>query len=198
MSQKMFAPARRQRAILNFVRLVVAINLALWLMPGTVAAQQSAYALRRQVVHSGKAEPEAQEKIDEAFKAFEELLAITRDADAMNGHLRVRLESWRNAQEAWETSSAGLPSPIKSLKRCAVPLAVARGMIERADNLFRQALDCLDPMQGAELLAQHERLLKQAEGRLQRAERCYRALRTAYLKSRKLGAHSHVRISGEP
>src|SRR6185369_10006178 len=112
---------------------------------------------------SRKASPEAQDQINQALEAFEELLTITKNADAMSAHLRVRLESWREAQEAWQTSSVALPSPIKDLKRCAIPLATARKMIERADNLFRQAQESLDPMRAAELLAQHERLLKQAE-----------------------------------
>jgi tetratricopeptide (TPR) repeat protein len=193
---KGFAPARRQPDI--FPQLLMAMSLAFWLMVGTVAAQPSAHNLSKQVAHSGKAGPETKEKIDEAFKTFEELLAITRDADSMNGHLRVRLESWRNAQEAWEKASAALPSPLKSLQRCAASLAVARGMIEQADNLFRQARACSDPMQGADLLIQHQRLIKQAGGRLQRAERCYLTARNAYLKGRKVDAHSQVRIFGEP
>ena len=197
MTPQMFAPARRQQDI-RLSRLIAVTGLAFWLMPGAAATQQSAYILRRQVVHGNKAEPEALEKIDEAFEAFEELLANTRAADAMNGHWRVTQESWRHAQEAWEKSSAALPSPIKGLKRCAVPLATAREMIERADNLFRQARGCSDPMRGAELLAQHERLLKQAEGRLKRAAHCYRAVQNTYLKGRKVGTHPHVRVSGQP
>jgi tetratricopeptide (TPR) repeat protein len=136
-------------------------------------------------VQSDRADPEAQEKIDAAFKAFERLLDISKRADAMNYHFRVRQASWHEAQEAWEKSSAALPTPVKALKRCAIPLFTARKMIEQADNLFRQARDNSDPMKGAELLVQHQRLLKQAEGRLQRAERCYLTTWKAYLKAER-------------
>lgn len=199
MMQKNFAQARRQQDLYIFPRLAMAVSLALWLTLGAVGAQQRPTAsFKPRAAQSRKANPEAQDQINQAFDAFEDLLTITKGADAMNYHSRVRLESWRNAQEAWETSLVSLPPPLKSLKRCAVPLATAREMIERADNLFRQAWDSPDPLRGADLLAQHERLLKQAEGRLQRAERCYRAVRNAYLKGRKIGARSPVRISGEP
>jgi hypothetical protein len=152
-------------------------------MLGAVAAQQRSAALfKGQVVQSGEADPEAQQKVDEAFKAFEELLAVSKSAAAMNSHRQVRLASWRNAQAAWEKSSAAPPTPVQRLKRCAVPLATARGMIERADNLFLQARDSSDPMRAVELLEQHKKLLKQAEGPLKRAERCHRAARDAYLK----------------
>jgi hypothetical protein len=178
---------------------LLAAALALWLMPGASGAQQSPTGIfKRQVLQSRKADPEAQEKIVEAFKAFEELLAVSRNADAMGSHWQVRQESWRNALEAWAESSATLPPPVKSLKRCAVPLGTARGMIERADKLFRQARDSSDPLRAAQLLAQHERLLNQAEGPLKRAESCYRAARSAYLNGRKMDDRSHLKVSGRP
>ena len=177
----------------------LAAALALWLMPGAAGARQpSAAIFTRQVLRSRKADPEAREKIDEAFKAFEELLAVSKDADAMGSHWRVRQESWRNAQGAWEKSSATPPPPVKSLKRCAVPLGAARGMIERADDLFRRARDGSDALRAARLLGQHERLLKQAEGPLERAESCYRAVRGAYLKGRKADGRSRLKASGRP
>ncbi|PYS77313.1 MAG: hypothetical protein DMF66_10325 [Acidobacteria bacterium] len=182
-----------------FVAFTLLAALALWLMPGATSARQaSAGIFTRQVLQSRKADPEAREKIDEAFKAFEELLAVSKDADAMGSHWRVRQESWRNAQGAWEKSSATPPPPVKSLKRCAVPLGTARGMIERADNLFRQARDSSDTLRAAQLLGQHERLLKQAEGPLERAESCHRAVRNAYLKGRKADDRSHLKVSGRP
>lgn len=199
MTQKSFARARRQQDLYIFPRLTMAASLALWLITNAVGAPPRPTASSKpQAAQSPNANPDEQDQINQTFKAFEELLTITKDADSMNGHLRVRMESWRKAQEAWEKASAALPSPLKSLKRCAVPLAVARGMIEQADNLFLQARACSDPMQGADLLIQHQRLLKQAEGRLQRAERCYLTARNAYLKGRKVDAHSQVRTSGEP
>ena len=165
--------------------------LALWAMP-------HADGTTRQISESHKADPEAREKIVEAFEAFEELLAVSRNADAMGSHWQVRQESWRDAQEAWERSSATLPPPVKSLKRCAVPLVAARGMIERADDLFRQARESSDPFGAARMLAQHERFLKQAEGSLQRAERCYRAVRKSYPGGRKADGRSRGKTSGGP
>ncbi|HKQ07019.1 MAG TPA: hypothetical protein VJ464_17955 [Blastocatellia bacterium] len=198
MTQKSFAPARRQQDLYIFPRLAMAASLALWLIPNAAGAPPPAANPEPQAAQSPNANPDEQDQINQTFKAFEGLLTITKDADSMNGHLRVRLESWREAQAAWEKAYAALPSSLKSLKRCAVPLAAARGMIERADNLFRQARASSDAMRGADLLIRHQKLLKQAEDRLQRAERCYRALRTAYLKSGKIGIHSQVRMAGEP
>ena len=137
----------------------------------------------RQASQIRKDDPGAREKIAEALGAFERLLAVSRDADAMGTHHQVREEPWRDAQEAWERSSARLPPPVKGLRRCAVPLAAARGMIERADGLFQQARAAADPFDAARMLARHERLLKQAEGSLRRAERCYRAVRDGYVKT---------------
>jgi len=198
MAEKGFAPARGRRGIRVYARLLMRAGLALWLMLGAVAAQRrSATLFQGQVVQSGKADPEAQEKIDEAFKAFEELLAVSKGAAAMNSHWRVTLASWRNAQAAWEQSSTALPTPVQGLKRCAAPLATARGMIERADTLFLQARDSSDPMRAVELLGQHKKLLKQADDPLKRAERCYRAVRNAYLKGKKLDDRSPVKLSGK-
>lgn len=193
---KGFAPAPRQPDILP--RLLMAMSLAFWLMLGPVAAQPPAHTLKRPAVQSDRADLEAQEKIDAAFKAFEGLLDISKRADAMNDHFRVRQASWHEAQEAWEKSSATLPPPVKALKRCAIPLFAARKMIERADSLFRQARDSSDPMRGSELLVRHQRLLTQAEDRLQQAERCYLTTRNAYLKGRKAEAPSQVRTFGRP
>src|SRR5690242_12244555 len=104
---KGFAPARRQLDI--FLQLLMAMSLAFWSMLSTVAAQPSSHTLKRPAVQSDRADPEAQEKIDAAFKAFERLLDISKRADAMNYHFRVRQASWHEAQEAWEKSSAALP-----------------------------------------------------------------------------------------
>ena len=131
----------------------------------------------RQVSESRKDDVGARAKIVEALEAFERLLAVSRGADAMGSHQQVREEPWRDAQEAWEKASATLPPPLKGLKRCAVPLGSARGMIERADSLFRQARETPDPFDAARMLARHERFLKQADVSLRRAGRCYLAVR---------------------
>jgi hypothetical protein len=199
MATKRFAFAGGGRRARVCAGLLLPAGLALWLMPRAGGAQQpSAASPVRQVSESRKADPEAREKIVEAFEAFEELLTVSRNADAMGSHWQVRQESWRDAQEAWERSSATLPPPVKSLKRCAVPLVAARGMIERADNLFRQARESSDPFGAAQMLAQHERLLKQAEGPLQRAARCYRAARKGYSEGRKVDGHSHGKPPARP
>lgn len=122
----------------------------------------------------------------EALDAFERLLKITRGADAMGSHWQVREESWREALETWERASSSLPARVRGLKRCAVPLVTARRMIERADALFRQARGTTDAFGAAELLARHERLLKQADARLLRAERCYGSVRDGYLKGARV------------
>jgi hypothetical protein len=140
---------------------------------------------RGRVSEGREADATSRGKVDEALGAFGHLLAVSRGADSMGTHWRVAHESWRGAQEAWEKSSATLPPPVKGLRRCAVPLAAARGMIERADDLFRQSKESPDPFDAAQMLARHERLLRQAQSPLRRAERCYRAVRNASLKGRK-------------
>jgi hypothetical protein len=197
MATKRFAPVGGQRRAWVFAGLLLPAALAIWLMSGTVGAQQPlAVNFTRQLTRGP--EPEARERMDEALKAFERLLAVSRGADAMGSHWQVRQESWRDAQEAWEESSASLPPPVKRLKRCAVPLGAARGMIERADDLFRQARDRPDPFDAAQMLAQHERLLKHAEGQLQRAERCYLTVRKSYPGGRKANGRSHGKPPARP
>ena len=190
MARKRFAFAGGQRLARVCAGLLLTAGLALGLTARAACA--------RQVAESRKADPETREKIAEALEAFGELLAVSRNADAIGSHHQVREESWRDAQAAWERSSATLPPPVKSLKRCAVPLAAARGMIERADDLFRRARDNSNPFDAARMLAQHERLLKQAEGRLQRAERCYGAVRKGYSEGREVDSRSHGKMSVGP
>ena len=187
MATKRFACAGGQRLARVCAGLLLTAGLALWLTARAGEAQQTTTA-----------DPEAREKIVEALGAFEELLAVSRNADAMGTHQQVRQESWRDAQAAWERSSATLPPPVKGLKRCAVPLDAARGMIERADDLFRRARENSDPFDAARMLAQHERRLKQAEGRLRRAERCYRAVRRGYTEGGKADGRSHGKTAGGP
>jgi hypothetical protein len=195
MATKRFAPVGGQRRARVFAGLLLPAGLAIWLMPGTVGAQQPLAAnFTWQLTRA--AEPEARARMDEALKAFERLLVVSRGADAMGSHWQVRQETWRDAQEAWEESSATLPPPVKRLKRCAVPLGAARGMIERADDLFRQAQDRSDPFDAARMLAQHERLLKQAGDALRRAERCSRAVRDDYLKMRDVNGRPHGKTPG--
>lgn len=166
-----------------YTRLIMSVGLTLCLMPGAVGAQ------------SRKADLEMQNRIDEALTAFDELLAITKSAAAPNSHWRVRLPSWSDALEAWRKASAALPAPIRRLKRCAAPLATARGMIERADALFNQGRNSSDPFRAAQLLEQHKRLLKRAEGQLKRAEHCRRAGRNGYPKDGKVVDPSQIRMS---
>lgn len=195
MTEKRLASVCGCRGIRMYAGLIVSVGLALWLMLGAVGAQQqSAGIFMGQVAQSRKADLEAQSRINEALKAFDELLAVTKSAAARNSHWRVRLESWDNALEAWRKASAALPTPVRRLKRCAVPLATARGMIERADDLFNQGRNISDPFRAVQLLERHKRLLKQAEGPLKRAERCYLAVRNGYLKGRKVVDHSQVKV----
>jgi hypothetical protein len=66
-----------------YTRLLVSVGLALWLTPGAVGAQQRpAYLFKGQVVQSRKTDPEVQNQINEALKAFEELLAVSKSAAA--------------------------------------------------------------------------------------------------------------------
>jgi hypothetical protein len=170
-----------------YIKLLVSVGLTLWLMPGAVGAQGHA-------ARSRKADLEAQNRVDEALRAFDELLAVTKSAAAPSSHWRVRLASWSDALEAWRKASAALPTPIRRLKRCALPLATARGMIERADALFNQGRNSSDPFRAAQLLEQHKRLLKKAEGPLKRAEHCRRDGRNGYLKDRKVVDLSQIRM----
>ena len=179
------------------IAILTSFGMTLWLVLASVGAQhRSADILKRQVAQSREADLEARDRIDEALNAFDELLAVTRSAAAPNSHWRVRLASWGDALEAWRKASAALPTPIRRLKRCAVPLATARGMIERADALFNQGRNSSDPFRAAQLLERHKKLLKQAEGPLKRAERCYSAGRDSYLKGRKAIDRSQFKTSG--
>jgi hypothetical protein len=179
-----------------YVRLLLFGCSAVCLMLGPVGAQQrSTNLFDRRVVQNREADPEARNQINEAFRAFEELLEVTRRAAAMNSHWRVREASWHEAQEAWEKSSAVFPVPVRRLKRCAVSLSAARGLIERADSLFLQARDSSDPVKAVQLLDQHKKLMKQSIISLKQAERCYRAVRNGYLKTRKLNNGLRVEIS---
>ena len=184
MIARRFASACGRRRARVCAGLLLLACLILWLMPRAGGAQSpSSGSPARQTSQSRKADTGAREKIVEALEAFGELLAVSRSADAMGSHWQVRQQPWRDAQEAWERSSATLPPSVKGLRRCAVPLVAARGMIERADNLFRQARETSDPFGAARMLAQHERLLKRAEVSLRRAERCYLAVRRLHAAS---------------
>lgn len=158
------------------IRLLILTGLALLMLVTAGAEQPSLEFLKQEVVQNRKTDSETKQWINEALKAFEELLEVSKNAAAMNSHWRVRLESWRNAQEDWEKAEQMLPAPIKRLKHCAVPLGTARKRIEHADNLFNRARDNKDTLKAAKLLDHHQSLLKQAQGPLRRAERCYRSL----------------------
>lgn len=142
----------------------------------------SASLLYGQVVQSRDSESEEQNPINEAFKVFEDLLAVSQSAVAPNSHWRVGLASWRDAQEAWEKTSAAPFAPVRDLKHCAVPLRRARRLIERADNLFLLARDISDPLRAVDLLRKHEKLQAQAKDLLKLAEQDFRAARNVYLK----------------
>lgn len=138
---------------------------------------------KEEIAQNREADSEDQNRINEAFKVFEELLAVTQNAAAPNSHWRVGLTSWRDAQEAWEKTSANLLAPVLGLKHCAPPLRKARELIEQADNLFLLARDIADPMRAVGLLQEHENLQTQAKDLLKLAEQDYRAALNAHLKS---------------
>lgn len=182
MTAKEFASGAGRRGNRVYARLLMLAGLSLELMLGAGGAQQPVYIFKSQVVQTRKADAAMDNEINEVFKAFEELLAVSKSAGAPNSHWRVREASWRRAQEAWDKASASLPTPVQGLNRCAIPLNTARRLIEQADDLFLHARDNPDPMKAVELLDQHKKLLKQAKGPLKRAERCFRATRNAFLK----------------
>lgn len=184
MTEKRFVPARRHRDIPMSARLLVSTGLALWLMLGAVGAQhQSAGLFSGRSGQPHKGAPQVQDQINEAFKALEELLAVTQSAAAPNSHWRVQLASWRNAGQAWGETSVTLPAPVQDLNRCALLLVRARRLIEQADGLFLQARDSSDPTRAVGLLVRHEKFQQQARDLLKLAEQSYRATRNAYLKS---------------
>jgi hypothetical protein len=165
-------------------RAFLAVAFGLCLIPAAPGAQRSRDGSERNDARNATIDPEAREKIDDAFRAFEELLAITKGASAMGTHARVRLDSWRSAQETWERASAQLPASFRALKCCALALGTARGFIEQADALFLRARDDPDAVNALRLLAEHKRLLARAQLPLKRADRSFRAARSAYVDGR--------------
>jgi len=121
--------------------------------------------------------PELENQINDAFQTFEELLAVTQSEAAPNSHWRVKLESWRSAQGAWEKASTTPIAAVQDLKRCAVQINIAREMVEHADHLFLQVRDGSDPARAFELIQKHKELQQQATDLLREAENCYRAAR---------------------
>jgi hypothetical protein len=176
-AEQLTSAGARRRASAS-AGLLLPACLALWLTPCAVGARQTpAHGPTRRASEGRQSDHAAREKIAEVLEVFGELLAASRNADAMGSHWQVRGQPWRDAQEAWERVAATLPPPVRGLKRCAVPLGAARGMIERADRLFRQSRDSSDTFEAARMLARHERLLERADVSLRRAERCYLAVR---------------------
>jgi len=179
-TRKACTPACRHRGIRVGARLLAPTGLALWLALDAVSAQQwPPERFEGEVVQGRQADPEMQTKIDEAFRVFGELLAVSQSAAAPDSHWRVTLTSWRDAQAAWEHAAATLPASVEGLKRCALPLQKARGLIEQVHRLFLRARDNFGS-RAVELLLEHEELRKQAEGPLEEAEECYRAAWNTY------------------
>jgi len=155
-------------------RFFLLTSLALGLALGSVSAQP-----RRAELGTGQG-VHVQDRIDEAFRVFGNLLAVSQKAAEPGTHWRVELASWRDAQAAWDGALATLPAPDPGLTGCALPVHKARVLIEQAHALFVRVRDGAEP-RALELLLEHRALHEQAGGPLREAEHCYRAAWNAYL-----------------
>jgi hypothetical protein len=146
------------------MRCLALCSVPLWLAIAAASAPPPPERFRGDLVQAGAA--------PRAFRVFAEWLEESRAAAAPNAHWRVELPSWRERQTVWKKVSARLPAPQQALKRCAVPLQKARGLIEQAHRLFRLVRQRYDA-RAVELLQEHEELRQQAAGPLAEAEACY-------------------------